>query len=186
MGERRLSGRRVVVTDANAFMGPDIVALFREEGADVIADSHDLTVEAAAERLVRGVGRVDVLMANLAAGFSGSLVEDVEDAELDLMFDRLVRPLHRLTRAVLPQMRERHSGKIVVVGSAVALKGVPGRAAYAAARGAQHAYVRNVGVEVAALERPFAGYRGGRRRRLNVKLGEGDPGRPSDSTKESS
>lgn len=66
------------------------------------------------------------------------------------MLDRLVRPLHRLTRAVLPQMMERRSGKIVVVGSASALRGSAGRAAYAAARGAQHAYVRAVGVEVAS------------------------------------
>ena len=33
----RLQGKRVVVTDASEFMGPDIVALFREEGGEVIA-----------------------------------------------------------------------------------------------------------------------------------------------------
>ena len=147
----RLEGRRVVVTDTDEFMGPDIAALFREEGAEVIADSRDLTVPSAAADLIREAGRVDVLMANLAATYSGGLVEEIEDAELDRMLDRLVRPLHRLTRAVLPQMTARRAGKIVVVGSAAALRGVPRRAAYAAARGAQHAYVRTVGVEVAAF-----------------------------------
>jgi uncharacterized protein YbjT (DUF2867 family) len=38
----RLQGKRVVVTDAGEFMGPDIVALFREEGGEVIADVRDL------------------------------------------------------------------------------------------------------------------------------------------------
>ncbi len=116
----------------------------------VIADTRDLTASSAATDLIRQAGRVDVLMANLAETYSGGLVQEVEDAELDNMLDRLMRPLHRLTRAVLPQMVERRKGKIVVVGSAVGLKGVPRRAAYAAARGAQHAYVRNVGTEVGA------------------------------------
>jgi 2-keto-3-deoxy-L-fuconate dehydrogenase len=38
----RLNGKRVVVTDAEEFMGPDIVALFRQEGAEVIADTSAL------------------------------------------------------------------------------------------------------------------------------------------------
>ena len=145
----RLQGKRVVVTDAAEFMGADIVALFREEGAEVIADTRDLRSPGACEALIAEAGHVDVLMANLAATFSGGLVCEIEDAELDLMFDRLVRPLHRLTRAVLPQMMARRAGKIVVVGSAIAFRGVPGRAAYAAARGAQHGYVRSVGIEAA-------------------------------------
>mgnify|MGYP001209293468 CR=1 FL=1 len=34
----RLQGKRVVVTDASEFMGPDIVALFREEAAERSAE----------------------------------------------------------------------------------------------------------------------------------------------------
>jgi len=145
----RLTGRRVVVTDSNEFMGPDIAALFREEGAEVLADARDLTVPSASGDLIRDAGRVDILMVNLAITYSPGFVQDIEDAELDRMLDRLVRPLHRLVRAVLPQMKERGNGKIVIVGSAAALRGQPRRSVYAAARGAQHAYVRTVGVEVA-------------------------------------
>jgi NAD(P)-dependent dehydrogenase (short-subunit alcohol dehydrogenase family) len=59
-------------------------------------------------------------------------------------------PLHRLTRAVLPQMLERKRGKIVVVGSATSLRGRKGGVAvYGAARGAQHGYMKNVAMEVA-------------------------------------
>jgi 2-keto-3-deoxy-L-fuconate dehydrogenase len=46
-------------------------------------------------------------------------------------------------------MIERRSGKIVVVGSAAALRGGRKRSCYSAARGAQHAYVKSVGAEVA-------------------------------------
>jgi 2-keto-3-deoxy-L-fuconate dehydrogenase len=68
-----------------------------------------------------------------------------------MLLDRQVRPLHRLTRAVLPQMLARRKGKIVVVGSAMGLRGQPRRAVYSAARGAQHGYERSVGAEVAAF-----------------------------------
>lgn len=94
-------------------------------------------------------GRVDVLIANLAAKTPGNLVHESDDAELDLMLDRMMRPLHRLTRAVLPQMMARRQGQIVVVGAGAALRGVPRRAVYSAARAAQHGYVRSVAVEVA-------------------------------------
>ncbi|HET7239211.1 MAG TPA: SDR family oxidoreductase [Terrimicrobiaceae bacterium] len=45
----------------------------------------------------------------------------------------------------------RRKGKIVVVGSATGLRGQPRRAAYSAARAAQHGYLRSVGAEFAAF-----------------------------------
>ena len=62
----RLQGKRVVVTDASEFMGPDIVSLFREEGGEVIADVRDLRQPGACEALIVEAGHVDVLMVNLA------------------------------------------------------------------------------------------------------------------------
>src|SRR4029077_12846705 len=63
---------------------------------------------------------------------------------------RLFYPLHRLTRAVLPQMLERKRGKIVVVGSADSLRGRSGAVArYGASRAAQRGYMRHVAMEVA-------------------------------------
>jgi 2-keto-3-deoxy-L-fuconate dehydrogenase len=143
------AGKRVVVTDAADFMGPDVTAAFTEVGADVIADQRDLTVPTAAADLIREAGRVDVLIINLTFSHPGRLAHEIGDDEMARAFGRLVFPLHRLVRAVLPQMIERREGKIIVVGSADALRGKPRRAAYGAARGAQHAYVRNVGIEVA-------------------------------------
>jgi 2-keto-3-deoxy-L-fuconate dehydrogenase len=54
-----------------------------------------------------------------------------------------------LFRAVLPQMIERRAGRILVMGSASALRGIRRASTYSAARGAQLAYVQAVGVEVA-------------------------------------
>jgi NAD(P)-dependent dehydrogenase (short-subunit alcohol dehydrogenase family) len=42
-GLGRLQGRRVVITQADDYMGPATAELFAREGAEVIADSRDLT-----------------------------------------------------------------------------------------------------------------------------------------------
>lgn len=147
---QRLLGKRVVVTQCHDYMGPPTVELFRAEGATVIADDRDLTVGGACEALIADAGEVDVLIANLAGPtFSGTATSALGDAEFDAAFAHMVRPLHRLTRAVLPQMIARRAGKIVVYGSASALKGMKTLAAYSAARAAQVGYVQSVGVEVA-------------------------------------
>jgi 2-keto-3-deoxy-L-fuconate dehydrogenase len=145
----RLAGRRALVTDCHDFMGPDIVALFRDEGAEVVADDTDLTRPAAAGEVVAAAGPLDSLIVNLAIPNPRALAHETTDEQWAAVFDRLVHPMHRLVRAVLPQMIERRAGKIVVVGSAAALRGTRTRSCYGAARGAQHAYVRAAGIEVA-------------------------------------
>ncbi|MCB1683819.1 MAG: SDR family oxidoreductase [Pseudomonadales bacterium] len=147
---QRLDGRRVLITQADDYMGPATAELFREQGADVICDNRDLTLPGACESLIDETGRIDVLIANLASeNFSGIPVTDLDDRSWSRTFDVMVHPLHRLTRSVLPQMRARKAGKIVVYGSATALRGLKTVAAYSAARAAQVGYVQSVGVEVA-------------------------------------
>jgi NAD(P)-dependent dehydrogenase (short-subunit alcohol dehydrogenase family) len=62
----RLDGKRVIVTDPAEYNGADIVRLFREEGAEVFAEPWDLTKPTMADDIVREVGHVDILIANLA------------------------------------------------------------------------------------------------------------------------
>src|ERR1700677_3610804 len=97
-----LARKRVVVTDAAAFMGPDIMAAFTEAGMDAIADRRDLTATTAAEDLIKEAGRVDVLIANLTFSYPGGLAHEIDDDEMTRTFDCLVFPLHRLVRSVLP------------------------------------------------------------------------------------
>ncbi len=146
----KLAGKRVLVTQADDYMGPQTVKTFREAGAEVIADRSDLTEPDAAGRIVAQSGPLDILIANLAApNHHGVAVADIDDDIWASMFDIMVHPLHRLVRAVTPQMIERAQGKIVVYGSATPLRGIARLAAYTAARGAQAGYVRAVGVELA-------------------------------------
>ena len=146
----RLSGKRVLITQADDYMGPATRALFEAEGAEVLLDTSDLTQPGTCEALIEQSGRVDVLIANLAsANFSGIFATELSDDDWHTTFDVMVHPLHRLCRALVPQMIDRRAGKIVVYGSATALKGLKTVTAYSAARAAQVGYVQSLGVEVA-------------------------------------
>ena len=146
----RLSGKRVLVTQADDYMGPATIEVFREEGAEVIADNSDLTQPGRCEELIASSGEIDVLVANLASpNFTGIPVTELAAEDWHCTFDMMVHPLHRLCQAVVPQMITRQAGKIVVFGSATALKGMPTVTAYSAARAAQTGYIRSLGVEVA-------------------------------------
>ena len=151
MSDKRLEKKRVLVTQASDYMGPETVALFTEHGAEVIADDSDLTQSGAVESLIENTGHIDILIANLAApAHLGVSAVEMPDDTWHTMYDMMVHPLHRLCRAVLPQMYQRKAGKIVVYGSATGLRALEGVVAYGAARTAQVGYVRAVGIEAAS------------------------------------
>jgi 2-keto-3-deoxy-L-fuconate dehydrogenase len=145
-----LHDRRVLITQSEEFMGPALARVFAALGAVVIADRRAPGSEAnMARRIVEDAGKVDVLLAHLALPAPATPVADVDEEEWRSVFAHLVDPLPRLVRAVLPQMRARKAGRIVVIGSASALRGMKRTSTYTAARGAQLAWVRAAGVELA-------------------------------------
>lgn len=145
-----LAGKRVLITQAAEFMGPVLVKAFREHGAIVVADESLLADPQAPQRAAAAAGEVDVLIANLGVPAPSTRAHEVGDDEWRHVFANMVDPLPRLFREVLPGMLARRAGKIVVMGSATALRGQKRTSTYAAARGAQVSYVRAVGTEVAA------------------------------------
>jgi 2-keto-3-deoxy-L-fuconate dehydrogenase len=149
MSFESLAGKRVLITQAAEFMGPALYEVFAEHGAHVIADTSSLIVRESAANVLAAAGHVDILIVNLAIKAPSTLVHEVDDGEWEEVFKTIVDPLPRLVRAVLPQMMVRKAGKILVMGSASALRGMKQRSSYSAARGAQLAYVQAVGVEMA-------------------------------------
>ena len=144
-----LAGKRVLITHADLFMGPALGHVFREKGADVVADADPLATAQAVDRVVAAAREIDVLVAHLAVPAPSTPADEVSETEWRTVFQRLVDPLPWLARAVLPRMKERGAGKILVIGSASALRGITRTSTYSAARGAQLAYVQSLGVELA-------------------------------------
>lgn len=132
MTANHFTGKRVLVTEAAAFMGPAVCNAFREEGAEVLGDERELGAASAVADALLEAGPVDVLIVNLGSPYTPRAVHVPDLDNLQEMFRRLVLPMHALVRGVLPGMMQRRKGKIVVVGSASALRGMPLRATYAA------------------------------------------------------
>ena len=147
--QKALEGKRVLITQSTEFMGPVLCDVFEEQGAEVVRSADALSQPDAAERIVREAGNMDVLVANLALAAPTTAAVDASDAEWRDVFAALVDPLPRLVRAAAPAMIARRSGKILVIGSASALRGMKRTSSYSAARGAQLSYVQAVGVELA-------------------------------------
>ena len=101
------------------------------------------------EKIIKSAGPIDALIINLAIKDPASFLPDITEEEWKSVFDVMVHPLPRLVKAVLPGMKENGGGKIIVMGSASALRGMKRTASYSAARGAQLAFVQAAGVELA-------------------------------------
>lgn len=149
MSSPNLQGKRALITQADVFMGPVLCEVFRQQGATVIADTDALHDPAAPAVIVAAAQPLDILVANLAIPAPATPAVEASEVEWRNTFAALVDPLPRLFQAVLPAMIQRRAGKILVMGSASALRGMKRASTYSAARGAQLAYVQAVGVEVA-------------------------------------
>jgi NAD(P)-dependent dehydrogenase (short-subunit alcohol dehydrogenase family) len=116
------------------------------------------SVEACVGAVLDRAGRLDVLVSNAGRMVFGP-AEEVPLAEAQRMFETNFWGTARLVDAVLPAMRARGGGHVVVVGSVAAGVTIPLNAFYAASKAALTRYteglrheVRHLGVRVALVE----------------------------------
>lgn len=144
-----MTSRTALVTCADRYMGKAISEKFQSLGINVFAGSYPMESQADVEKVVESAGNIDILVANLAEPPMTGPVQDIQNQNWQKLFDALVHPLMYLVRAITPQMLERQSGKIIGITSAAPVKGIANNAAYCAARGAQNAFIKAVGLELA-------------------------------------
>ena len=107
----------------------------------------DDSVAGAVREVLDRSGRVDVLVNNAGLGIAGAAEESsIEQARA--LFDTNLFGLIRMTRAVLPQMREQGSGRVINVSSVLGLVPAPFGALYAATKHAIEGYSESVDHEV--------------------------------------
>ena len=80
MSDQNLLGKRVLITQADMFMGPVLCDVFARHGATVIANAASLVDVEAPAAIVAQAGRVDVLVANLAIPAPSTAVVEVSEA----------------------------------------------------------------------------------------------------------
>ena len=107
----------------------------------------DASVHAAVGQVIERSGRIDVLVNNAGLGAAGA-AEESSVAQAQRVFDVNVFGVIRMTKAVLPHMRARGSGRIINISSVLGFVPAPYMASYAAAKHAIEGYSESVDHEV--------------------------------------
>ncbi|MET0903445.1 MAG: SDR family oxidoreductase [Acidimicrobiales bacterium] len=106
------------------------------------------SIEAAAATILDTVGAPDGVVHN--AGMAGvGCLEELPMPTWEQMFSTNFFGPVRLTRALLPAMRVAGRGRIVMVSSMGAVRGMPGISAYSATKGALERWAESLAFEVA-------------------------------------
>lgn len=172
--ESGLSGKNAVVTGGSRGIGRAIVERLAAAGMDVTFTyvSNDAAAEAVksenpnakitavkvdvrdseaardcVEAIVDRVGTIDVLVNN-AGVIRDNLLPMLEDDDLEAVFETNIEGVFHFSRAVVPFMMSKRSGRIINISSVSAEKGGRGQTNYAASKGAINSFTKALAVEV--------------------------------------
>ena len=136
------SGARVITVERNP--PPDQVAAGNAMKADV---TDEVAVRRLVDDVIQRAGRLDVLV-NLVGGFAMGRVVDTDVSLWQRMLTLNVTSAFLLSKAVLPHMLERGTGRILHVAAWAAVEPFPGAAAYIVAKSSLLALIRVLALEL--------------------------------------
>jgi NAD(P)-dependent dehydrogenase (short-subunit alcohol dehydrogenase family) len=119
----------------------------------------DVSVKAAVDEVIRREGRIDLLVNNAGFSLAAAGAEESSIEQAQSIFNTNFFGIVRMTRAVLPYMRNQKSGRIINIGSIVGFLPAPYMTFYAATKHAVEGYsesldheVRTWGIRVTVIE----------------------------------
>src|SRR3974390_644557 len=93
----------------------------------------DVSVTNAVQAVLQKCGAIDVLINNAGVGYM-AVIEDLRLAALRQQFETNLFGVLRVTQAVLPRMRERKGGRILMISSVAGLVSPPTYGAYSSSK----------------------------------------------------
>jgi len=163
-----MSARVVLVTGASSGIGAACAEMLAQRGFLVYGSSRnpdfrpthyralqmdvrdDQSVERAVARVIEEAGSIDALVNNAGCGLAGA-VEDTSSEEAIRQMDVNFMGAFRVTKAVLPGMRQRRSGVIVNVSSLGGVFGLPFQSFYSASKFALEGFTESLRHEVGSF-----------------------------------
>lgn len=161
------SRRVAIVTGASAGIGRAAAIALAEAGYEVVGTSRDksriadrggvtfvdldvtsdASVADVVERVLERYGRIDLVVNNAGVGAAGA-AEESSVGQTQGVFDTNVFGVIRMTKAVLPHMRSRGTGRIINISSVLGFVPAPYMASYAATKHAIEGWSESVDHEV--------------------------------------
>lgn len=163
-----LEGKVALVTGAKGGLGSFVTEAFLSAGATVVGvsrsiqandfasagftampaelSSGDAARKVAADTIAQ-FGRLDILVHVMGGFAGGKSVADTDDATFEKMIDLNYRAAFYIARAVLPQMREQGSGRILAVASRQGLEPAAMVGAYSASKAALISLIKTIALE---------------------------------------
>jgi 3-hydroxybutyrate dehydrogenase len=147
--ELAAAGHHLVVTDVVPDAARSVAEAIRAAGGSAEAVALDVTSDDSIANALAQISRpVDVLVNNAGLQHVAPL-EDFPMAKWDFLVQVMLVGVARLTRAVLPGMRERGFGRIVNIGSIHSLVASPYKSAYVAAKHGLVGFSKVIALETA-------------------------------------
>ena len=173
-----LEGKVAIVTGSSRGIGRAIAERMAEQGARVVISSRkpepcqavareigarhgagraiavaanissQSDLSALVDRTVATWGRVDILVCNAASNPYYGPMAGITDDQFRKVLDNNILSNHWLVNLVVPAMRERRDGVIIIVSSIGGLKGSPVIGAYCISKAADMQLARNLAVEL--------------------------------------
>ena len=163
-----LEGKITIVTGAKGGLGTFVTESFLNAGAKVIGVSRSIQAtdfdhaefvampaelssgeggRKLADEVVARFGRIDALVHVMGGFAGGKSIAETDDAIFEKMLDLNYRAAFFIARAVLPQMRQQGSGRILAVASRQAVEPAAMVGAYSASKAALVSLIRTIALE---------------------------------------
>ena len=149
-------GAKVVISSRNQESCEEVAEAINAEHGEgsAIAVAANISDKAALRNLVDQArarfGRIDILVCNAASNPYYGPMAGISDDQFRKILDNNILSNHWLVQMVVPEMRERKDGAIVIISSIGGLKGSPVIGGYNISKAADFQLARNYAVEYGA------------------------------------
>jgi NAD(P)-dependent dehydrogenase (short-subunit alcohol dehydrogenase family) len=144
---------KVIVCDLRTNLGEDVVNRIRENDGIAVYKNCDVTnpnqVRSTIADVIDEFGQIDILISNAGAGANKARIEDITDEEWYRVMEIDLKSCFNVCREVVPCMKKRKYGKIVVSSSGGGVAGMAYNAHYSAAKAALIAFAKSLCWELA-------------------------------------
>lgn len=137
---------------SNADAAQEVVQLIRDAGSEAVAIQADISDHVAVEKMVAEItdhnGGIDILINN-AGIWRGGKLHQLQPDDWNKVLDTNLKGMLACTRAVLPSMLAKRSGKIINISSVIGIVGYAGDTVYGASKAGIFGFTKSLAKEVA-------------------------------------